>query len=237
MITISQVENARKIKSDIDNLRKVSEATNYLFNELEKQKNYMLMGGAVRDLLFNRKPRDYDIVVEAEELTLNLPNVKRNSFGGLKVVIDHNEFDIWCLKDTWALKKMRVNASKENLQNSCFFNLDSVIYDAKNEEFLFRHFMDGINSKELDIVYEDNPYPSVCVVRAFVLQEKWEMQFSQRLSRYIRSWVMKEEDPIQELIKAQLKHYKEIKFGYEELNHKLRSVDNLFVEEEINMLV
>ncbi|MGO5127510.1 MULTISPECIES: hypothetical protein [Bacillus cereus group] len=230
MITIREVENARKIKSDIDNLRKVSEATNYLFNELEKQKNYMLIGGAVRDLLFKRKPRDYDIVVEAEALHLNLPNVKRNSFGGLKVIIDHNEFDIWCLKDTWALKKMRVPASKENLQNSCFFNLDSVIYDAKNEKFLFNHFIDGINSKELDIIYEDNPYPSVCVIRAFVLQEKWEMQFSKRLSRYIENWVICEEDPIEELIKAQLKHYKEIKLGYEELNCKLKSLNNTILE-------
>jgi hypothetical protein len=214
-----------RIKENISKLRKSSTNINSLFDQLDSFGVYLLIGGAVRDLLFNSNPRDYDIVVDTEEeLILNLPDIKRNSFGGLKIKLNQIEFDIWTLNKTWAFRKMNVRGSIKNLQNSCFFNLDSIIYDFKKEELLCDHFYRGISSRTLDIIFEENPYPSVCVIRAFVLRDKWELDFSKRLNDFIYNWYLETNDPIESLIDAQEKHYKEIILNKNKIIYNLKKI-------------
>jgi len=204
-----------KIYKKIDSLKKNNKKVNELLEHLGKQGELLLLGGAIRDIIYDRTPRDYDFVVDTfdKELIISssMFDLKRNSFNGYKITIDDMIFDIWALKDTWALKDKQNHISKYDLERSCFFNMDSIIYDLRNKELLFENFENGINNKVLDIIYSPNLYPDVCIIRAFVLKRIFNLSFSNRLKKYIQNWYFENQNNyINNLYNAQIKHYKEI---------------------------
>lgn len=221
---------SKKVLNNIRNLERSNPKIELLIKELDNKGEVILIGGAVRDILYNRKPRDYDFVINTygEELDLTLTgiDIKRNNFGGYKVNIDNITFDIWALKDTWAFNNEdeQFNGSKEDLSKSCFFNLDSIWFDFKENKLIADNFEKGINNKILDIIYEPNLYPEVCVIRAMILKNKFNLKFSRDLSAYINSWIKSNNDYIDKLILAQRRHYKEIFLEENILEQELKCV-------------
>ena len=63
----------------------------------------------------------------------------------------------------------------------------------------------------------DNPYPDLCVLRAFVLKMKYSLEFSDDIREYIRIWTKSTPDPINALINIQLKHYQNMIYSGEDI--------------------
>lgn len=219
----------KKIIYNINSLRKTYPKVNELVKYLEFQGNPILIGGAVRDIIYDRCPRDYDFVIDTHGKDLNVAlddiYINRNSFGGYKIIIDNITFDVWALRDTWALRDKNNIVSKYDLVSSCFFNLDSIFFDIKNSELMYKNFEKGIKDKMLDIIYEPNLYPSVCIVRAIVLKDKFNLSFSTYLKKYISDWVCNNKvNYIKELKNAQIKHYKKIVLQEAKLKEELEYI-------------
>ncbi|QWV97760.1 hypothetical protein KP005_00235 [Geomonas nitrogeniifigens] len=197
-----------------------------LYNELLTSSELVLFGGAIRDILDDVKPRDYDFVVNKPSVPLDKLlekySHKRNSFGGYKVELPNFELDVWLLNDTWAFRERYFEPNVRNLKDSVFLNIDSILIELKNGTVFANGFEDAVSTNTLEIVFDKNPMPSLCVLRAFVFEYKKKMNISQNLKNYIAAWAKSENDPVSKVMAAQMKHYKREIFSGEML-HKMLS--------------
>ncbi len=149
-----------------------------------------VVGGAVRDWFFDKTPRDIDLVVDCPASvleTLSKYKAIKNRFGGYKVSLNKIDFDIWGLDSTWAFKNNPAFSQKlETIPETVFLNLDAVIYYPSTKSVLDKGFSQAMESKELDTVYQPNPYPYLCVSKSLVALKKYNLKTSARLKDYIR---------------------------------------------------
>ena len=107
-----------------------------------------LLGGAIRDLICAKKPKDLDFVIVGKE---NLDwimqifekfNIKYsyNKFGGFKFVYNEIEIDLWLSDD---------------LFSGIQYNVDGLFFDLKNNALISLTFEDFINNG-LKLVNSDN---------------------------------------------------------------------------------
>lgn len=180
-----------------------------------------IFGGFIVDFLKkNRFHRDIDIVIEnlnKETIELiNQFNGIKNSFGGYKLNIGEVNVDIWAIKDTWAIRKMNyMNFDLFSiLPSTSFFNSTAIIFSVQDNKLIFKNsFENYINNKFLDIIFEDNPYPELCILKSY---ENFldGAQLSDKLLKYI---IDKFPNSYDNLNSAQLKHYGRIKYKSIEL--------------------
>jgi len=217
--------------ADIKNSSK--DFKNYLYSKLDDEAKELLQflssrtdvyifSGIIRDYFLNNNSlRDLDVVLGEDidfELICNyiFPKiiVKKNSFGGYKIVVNGFRIDVWTINRTWGILIGKTNASKHGLINSAFFNFSAILYDFKNEEFycneIFPYFL---NSKVIDIVYEKNPNIPLCIVNSLYYKNKLSMTLSTRLKRWIKTNFSSEYD----FNKIQLNHFGEIIYSDKEL--------------------
>jgi hypothetical protein len=101
-----------------------------LFSYCESLGAIYLLGGAVKDIsFFDKKPKDYDIVIVTRQ-QLIMPNnysYKLNAFGSPKVYIDDKIFDIWTVKPCDFKSKRFVSLNIDGL----FIDLTHESYDAE----------------------------------------------------------------------------------------------------------
>lgn len=98
-----------------------------------------LLGGAIRDLIYAKKPKDLDFVVLGKE-NINFVlqvfekfNIKYcfNRFGGFRFYYDNTKIDLWLSDD---------------LFSSIQYNVDGLFFDLKNNALLSLTFEDFINN-------------------------------------------------------------------------------------------
>lgn len=206
-----------KVNNYINNLRQTNLDVNLLLMNLEKFGDLILLGGAIRDIaIFNKNPRDYDIIVdsfsESLEKALQGFTYSVNRFGGYKLQISHYEFDIWSIKNNWAFREKLLETKAENIIKGTFYNVDSLIIKLNDNYYDFDYFNEAIESNKLDIVLEDdvielNPTPEINVVRALWLKKQWNLDFSDRVKDYIYKWRLRTENPYTALKDAEMKHF------------------------------
>lgn len=186
------------------------------WEQLNSVNRCYIFGGFIVDFLKKKRShRDIDIVIEnlndeTREL-INYYNGIKNSFGGYKLNIGEVNVDIWAIKDTWAIRKMNYLDFDLSsiLPSTSFFNSTAVIYSIQDNKLIFKNsFETYIKNKTLDIIFEDNPYPELCIIKSYenVLDGA---QLSDKLLKYI---VDKFPFSCDNLNSAQLKHYGEIKY-------------------------
>ncbi len=192
------------------------------WNILNKTTESYVFGGFIVDFLnHSNKHRDIDIVV----ISLNKDTLKlinryggiKNSYGGYKITVDHVVIDIWAIKDTWAIKKMNfLDFDLINiLPSTSFFNSTAIIYSIQTRKIIYhKKFLDYLNNKKLDILFEDNPYPALCILKSYQYY-RLGVSFSNRLSNYINN---KFHIYFKQLDKMQMKHYGCLRYSHEELN-------------------
>ena len=144
------------------------------------------------------RPRDIDIVVTDVNSDLlkkmfHSIIVRETRFGGLK--LDHGgwQFDIWPLDSTWAFQSPQsVNPTFSMLPSTTFLNLEAVAVDIWGDSVSSRtiysgddRFFKGIQSKTLEVNLEDNPFPSLCVVRSFMMARSTGFSLGPHLIDYI----------------------------------------------------
>jgi len=171
----------------------------------EAQVDAVFFGGTLRSLLATRivgkgqkRPRDVDIVISGNSMDsireIVEEQIERTTrFGGLQVKEQNWQFDLWPVEKTWAFEKDGVSErSFEALPRTTYFNLEAIAVEvwprAGKSRRVFagnNQFFEGIIDRLLEINREDNPFPSLCVVRAFVLAHSLDFDFGPRLTEYI----------------------------------------------------
>lgn len=207
MITVDGIE------AELDKLRTKPTIAN-LLNRLNSCGPALVFGGAIRDWVVGKTPRDIDIVLDCPRQALNFLTefkAEKNRFGGYYLLLDGVELDIWNLDASWPHKNdSKFERKLESLTKTPFFNMDAVTYRLDTKVIQDDGFTQAMETKTLDIVYEPNPFPFLCVSKALCALSKYDMQPSANLKRYIdeqvhRGYTQKSFDKYVELKNIPLK--------------------------------
>lgn len=155
-------------------------------------------GGTPRGVLDegpHYRPRDLDLVFEDTHfnefaLMFGAQVTRKTRFGGLHLRIQHMEIDAWPLSSTWAFREGFVrDISFQALPQTTFFNADAIAISltprTQGRELYEAGFQRAWNDRVLDINLSQNPFPSLCIVRAFRLASSFSFQFAPRLVKYL----------------------------------------------------
>lgn len=177
----------------------------------------VIFGGVLRDLVFYgpaKRPRDVDIVVDcsSEQLRSWLSDFsyKTTRFGGFKLEFKKWNFDIWPLEDTWAFATGHMAPTFDNLPKTTFFNIEGIAAQlnttpGRKRTLYSFGFANAISSRILDINFEPNPFPQLCIIRGLLTALRYNLLVSTRLGRYMTEKGDKSE--IKEIVQTQFKHY------------------------------
>jgi hypothetical protein len=133
--------------------------------------------------------------------------IRKTRFGGYALRLEEKHIDLWELKRTWAIEHQpRFDFILDEIlpATSCF-NITAIVFSLEKNKFFYRkEFEEGVRRRLLDIVYEPNPFPELCIVKSVEYIRKYGLRSSQRLRRYILKNV---ERVSNKLIPIQLSHY------------------------------
>ena len=218
---------------------KENEPADLLFEELTNCGDVYLIGGVLREYKDHQSfenLRDIDIVVDVKNETLwNDTFIKfgarRNRFGGRKVLFGSLPIDTWDVKQTWAYREGIVICNPDEyisrLSETVFLNIDGIIYDWKRGIWYEEEYRKAMESKILDVVLESNPQIPLNIVRAFILQKRYDMSFSEKLKKIIIRESHKYDsfsEFTQMLEEVELRRYGKLFFSKEELLRKIRQL-------------
>lgn len=182
-------------------------------NQLSREcLDLLIFGGLITDYISGVKNfNDIDIVLvikSSNKKILELINnykICENKFGGKKLKIAQNYYDIWFLNDTWAfknenfLKEKKLNKSilkkiykeKKILVETCFFNCNSIAYSINEKRFFYNSSFDNFyKNKVIDIIFYDNPFPINCILKTLEYSKNYKFEISSNLSDFV--WTNKE---------------------------------------------
>jgi hypothetical protein len=196
----------------------------------------VVFGGVLRDLALYgpaERPRDVDIVVNCSSYELGtwlsaFPS-QRTRFGGFRVRLHKWNFDIWTLRETWAFTTSDMEPTFENLPKTTFFNIEGVAAQLNTAPRQKRAvyscgFADAISSKILDINFEPNPFPQLCIVRGLLTAVRHRLLLSSRLARYMASHANRTE--IAEIVQVQSGHYGVVRLRRQDIELWLDHIEN-----------
>lgn len=180
-----------------------------------------IFGGVIRDFFLEESDtlehRDIDIVVKQFDSKLDHyikeVMVRKTRFGGYKLWVGEREIDIWELKKTWAIhhKPKFELMLDELLPATSFFNITAIVFSIAENEFIYKKkFEQGIKSRVLDIVYEPNPFPELCIVKTIEYVQRYGLRVSKGLRKYILRHFGRTN---KKLISIQLSHYGVVKYN------------------------
>lgn len=195
------------------------------FKRYEDNKSLYVLSGVIRDYYMGKKldrVRDVDFVVDEKicfpKAILNEYQGKRNTFGGVKLIVNEVAVDVWSLGETWGIIDGRMKPDIESLLKSVFFNCTAIVYDVAQRAFIadesFKRF---VEEKELDIVYEKNPNEPLCVVNAFYYHDKYQAHFTNRL----RKWIVETDKSITDYESVEQKHFHKIIYTNSDIKKRI----------------
>lgn len=204
--------------------------------------NACVFGGTLRDIAVRgpyTRTRDIDIVVENVSLdeieaTMAGWQCKRNSFGGLRVRVGDEQFDLWPLHETWAWKSLGIGvrdslyASFELLPKTTFLTVESVAVSLSPERTggrrIYEHgFFESLGRRVIELNRPENPYPALCIARSLATAMRLGFAVGPRLAKYlVRTFESVTE---QQIVQAQRRHYGKVLFGEFELSRIRRQLE------------
>jgi hypothetical protein len=204
--------------------------------------NAVLFGGTLRDLMvygLSKPPRDVDLVI-ADVTTDELANVfadsmsKRTRFGGLHLRSGGWMFDVWPLSETWAFRQLGYPALRHDfasLPRTTFLNVEAVAVEVatphgKTRRIHSHGFFEALSNRTVEINFEDNPFPALCVVRSLVTAARLQFSIGPKLSQYLvhYSRIFSAE----ELVQVQISHYGYSKLSATEFRVWLAAVEDQY---------
>lgn len=229
--------NEINLKRDFYHLIENYSKSKELICRLSNKGEVLLFGGAVRGYLeneFKSMPRDFDIVINTNELDCDLEDCfinleyKKNRYDGYKVKVDGLEFDIWGMKNTWAFKEQKLEMKEENLQETVFLNIDSIVYNLNKETLYYEKYKESLETRTLDVVLEDNPFIELNLLRALVFKKRYDMNISENLKCYFKRFISESRDNfISNLYDLQTSHYGKKHFSRIEIYDELDEIMHL----------
>lgn len=200
-----------------------------LLNFIAKHNQIFIFSGIIRDFLTGIFDgiRDVDIVLQnTNHLDLVLKSLKnveirKNSFGGIKLKYKNFFFDVWELGNTWNIKRNNLKANPYILTNTVFFNFSAIVFDFQKEKFIYRkEFLDFLNTYKMDVICPDNPNEALCIVNTLYYREKYGFTISSNLSK----WIKKRYCSIMDFHTVQQSHFGEVFFEDEEIEQFVKSL-------------
>jgi len=224
------------VKTIINNYLKQFPPAYEIFYELQNLGFVYLIGGVLREFRDYGKIRylrDIDIIldiddVEACEKILAMHNPQRNSFGGYKIECNGLIVDIWLLKETWAYREGIIrcasNEYSKKLIETVFLNIDGIMFDWKNEVWYDKIYQEAMQSRILDVVLSDNPQILLNIIRAMILKNRYQMNYSERLKSIICQRMKQESQMVERLYRIQQKRYKKEILSKSDIEHELMEI-------------
>lgn len=169
------------------------------FKYLENVGDIYLIGGVLREFRDYGKIinlRDVDIVVNIKNDSLWNDLLEKyefriNRFGGYKLYCKDLLVDTWKIEETWAFRNNIIKCNEKEyvkyLPETVFLNIDSIVYDWKQQIWYDNLYKKAMNTKILDVVLSKNPELILNIVRAFILKERYNMEFSEQLKKIIKN--------------------------------------------------
>lgn len=235
----------KKVDEYFTKLSYESKEIKNLLESLKKYGELILLGGAIRDILIkDDNPRDIDLIIdtnknldanrEIDKILDKYTACQKNRFGGYKLNIDGIEFDIWTMDNHWAFKNKLLTRKIDNLKYSTFLNFDSIWYNLYNKErnnkYEYTFFNDCIKNNQINIIsnkkelVELNPTKDINIVRILNIKNEWNLDIGDSVKKYVNSWVGANNNWVDELYYAQIKHYKIEKLKKELIKELVREV-------------
>lgn len=203
-----------------------------------------LFGGLLRDVLLygpEARPRDIDLVLAKNCIgevceTLSHAVERRTRFGGVNLQLFGWHVDVWSLEQTWAFHEdPRLNVTFEDLPKTTFLNVDAVAMELPGphrtvsasqiiDQIIENGFFQAMNDRVVDLNFESNPYPELCVVRGSEIAERLGFSLGPDLVAYIADHAPQTEKGIQDLIEVQRSHYGAVRLAEERLRRQLQRV-------------
>ncbi len=160
-----------------------------------------VVGGFLRDLANNKDSRDLDIILSVSPLKIESSlaetklNYTINRFGGVKVVFDNFQIDLWSLENNWSFKNNLIKRNEQNIVDNIasgsFYNFDSLVINTHSLELCVKYYNQCIEKNLLDINRKNtnykklNPTIEANIIRAFFLKEKFKLDFSAECGNYL----------------------------------------------------
>ena len=215
----SDIQILHAVNKHLESLLNYKSTFQSLFKKITKHGDVLLFGGAIRDILVNKTPRDYDFVVTfrssfLEEILASFAFWK-NRFGGYKFVLDDIKIDIWSIDDTWAFRNRLVSSLPDNLTETVFLNIDSIAVNLCRGNVYAKRYREAVEKNLLDIVLEKNPFPELCVLRALVFRCTNNINISKKLREFIVNWKHSVDAPVDRLCSIQRRGGKNILSRYQ----------------------
>ena len=207
-----------------------------LFMKLYNIGELYLIGGVLREFLETddiKNVRDIDVVISTKEIDkfqeiCTKYHTEKNSFGGYKIHYDNIAIDVWNIENTWAYRENVIKCTEEcylkNLPYTVFYNLDSLIYNVKNDIWYDDLYKEAKESNVLDIVLEENPYIDLNILRGMIFQNKYHMKYSERLKKLIRERCQNEKEYAKILYSIELKRYKKEILSLKDIEEQLDQI-------------
>ena len=226
-----------------EDLLKSTEERNFLKYLLSKSDVY-IFGGIIRDyFLYDTpvKPRDIDLVISnfKDDIRIFITPyiIKENQFGGFRLKISNNFYDIWPVEKTWTYRNnFRLEFDLNSyLPATSFFNLTAAVFSLKLQKFYYKEsFTKALETKLLDIVNSENPFPELCIVKSFEYKTKFNMRLSKTLKIYINTYYPKVKHSI---VDVQKKHYGTIIFEPEKIDDFVLQIQKNLEQYEQKQLI
>jgi hypothetical protein len=198
----------------------------------------VIFGGVLRDLFVygaSETPRDVDVVIlgaslsEFEHAFQDLI-YEKTRFGGLRLRTKDWLIDIWRLGDTWAFREHLVpDVSFAQLVRTTFLNVEAIAAEifttqGKQRRIYSHGFLEAVKRRVVDINFEPNPFPALCVVRSLITAIKLNFSMSRRLAEYIVLHGI--QTPNETLMQAQESHYGKIPIGSSRMAEYLSYIEH-----------
>ena len=188
-----------------------------------------LFGGVVRDVFVKSpwvKTRDIDIVVAdvtLDDLIRAFEDVlvRKTRFGGLTLNMEGWLFDIWPLQSTWGCRFFPLFANSfELLPQTTFFSVEAIAVELLTSSGVPRmiyqdRFHESVARRTIMLNLKENPFPELCIVRAFALARKLDFTLHFDLVRHLAGWARKTTPA--KIERAMLGHYGRAAFSRREL--------------------
>ena len=205
---------------------------NKLWDELMRvstETNVYVFSGIIRNFLLGYlENKDLDFVVRdihsiriSKDLCQSM-RVYRNSFGGYKINYKHLVIDAWDITDTWGIVQKGVSATPQELVKTAFFNFSAIAYDLRERKFIYDiAFSKFLLTKEMDVVYPENPNIALCIVNSLYYSQKYSLSMSKRLC----IWILSRANSVSlsDYVNVQIKHFGKVLFNINTISEFLIS--------------
>lgn len=210
-----------KILNMLDNQKKDKKIKSLFDNFDSNNIHYILIGGAIRDVINNKQPRDIDLILNIDNEKVfekiiyeNKIIYKKNNFNGYKLFFDNICYDIWLLNNHYSFKESYYKKNIKNIKDTTFFNYDSLMFDVREQYLEMSYYEQCVKDKLIDLVGKDqvvnnNPTPVMNIAKAFKIKKETDYNLSEKLIDYIIRFIeLKGSDNLySEIIAEYTRHY------------------------------